>query len=427
MTDLDALFAAILENPDEDTPRVAYADELDERAGRATERAELIRVQCALAKHSDPHPLESYRAAVNAGMMKPDMQAIERVAEMEGEIRALRDRSEAIFRGNEWVRWADLTAFARAMKFADHGVNFGLYPHPEAHFPNQPIRVEFAWRRGFISSLTLRSAIFLAFADDAQWHPKQTIPCNGWLCTKKNMPPVRDCTTCHGKGRIQRPRPTGAQPIEQVTFNEYDPAHFTVYHDGHGLLSVGVTNRPESRIPITIDEFNSAERDPRVWKKLCETAWGRTFPGIKFTLPDVQAALLPDPEPPQSAYRSYVTCGSGYLPADGWVILPPERPFEPLLRSVWGDSRPPAYKEGARIQRIEVIYRQGELPHGQIPAMGDRFGSVAAGTAWDHSGQNLYVVSTAIVDRIVPNFHDNGLIEIRVSAVVVGELAHSPV
>ena len=48
MTDRDALLAAIIANPDEDTPRLAYADLIQE-AGEE-ERAEFIRVQCELAR-----------------------------------------------------------------------------------------------------------------------------------------------------------------------------------------------------------------------------------------------------------------------------------------------------------------------------------------------------------------------------------------
>jgi uncharacterized protein (TIGR02996 family) len=60
MSDQRALLAAICAHPDEDTPRLAYADWLDEHAGampRAKResvrmRAELIRVQCELARMS---------------------------------------------------------------------------------------------------------------------------------------------------------------------------------------------------------------------------------------------------------------------------------------------------------------------------------------------------------------------------------------
>lgn len=52
-TDLDLLLAAVLAEPDEDTPRLAFADALDERGGPGdAERAEFIRVQVAMARMS---------------------------------------------------------------------------------------------------------------------------------------------------------------------------------------------------------------------------------------------------------------------------------------------------------------------------------------------------------------------------------------
>ena len=67
MTDHDALLRAIAENPDEDTPRLAFADYLDELGGDANvARAEFIRLECEIARLAadDPHRkgLESRRA-----------------------------------------------------------------------------------------------------------------------------------------------------------------------------------------------------------------------------------------------------------------------------------------------------------------------------------------------------------------------------
>src|SRR4051812_32622743 len=58
MTDGEALFRAICEQPDEDTPRLVYADWLEE--GGDPDRAEFIRLQCELARlpeDGDGHPL----------------------------------------------------------------------------------------------------------------------------------------------------------------------------------------------------------------------------------------------------------------------------------------------------------------------------------------------------------------------------------
>ncbi len=64
MSDRDALLAAIIAHPDDDTPRLMYADWLDEHAPDATPspaagpsaRAEYIRVQCRLAQHPFDYP-----------------------------------------------------------------------------------------------------------------------------------------------------------------------------------------------------------------------------------------------------------------------------------------------------------------------------------------------------------------------------------
>ena len=56
MTDGEALFAAILAEPDDDTPRLVYADWLDEHD--RPERAEFIRVQVAAA-HSPTRELQT--------------------------------------------------------------------------------------------------------------------------------------------------------------------------------------------------------------------------------------------------------------------------------------------------------------------------------------------------------------------------------
>lgn len=51
MSDGDALLAAILAHPDEDVPRLAYADWLDEHGGAAArDRAEFVRAQVELAR-----------------------------------------------------------------------------------------------------------------------------------------------------------------------------------------------------------------------------------------------------------------------------------------------------------------------------------------------------------------------------------------
>lgn len=67
---LRALREAVLNNPPDDTPRLVYADRLDELAGDETPRAEFIRVGCAVARgegivpRENPDAYAAYRAAL---------------------------------------------------------------------------------------------------------------------------------------------------------------------------------------------------------------------------------------------------------------------------------------------------------------------------------------------------------------------------
>lgn len=77
MTDLDALYAAVLDRPDDDTPRLVCADALDDlMTPEAMARAEFIRVQCELARLPD-EPFVRVAEAVLAERL-PRMSRLER-------------------------------------------------------------------------------------------------------------------------------------------------------------------------------------------------------------------------------------------------------------------------------------------------------------------------------------------------------------
>jgi uncharacterized protein (TIGR02996 family) len=67
MTPDDAFLRAIIECPDDDTPRLVYADWLDEHGD--PERAEFIRVQCQLARLSPDDP-RAGRLEVRVGKLR---------------------------------------------------------------------------------------------------------------------------------------------------------------------------------------------------------------------------------------------------------------------------------------------------------------------------------------------------------------------
>jgi uncharacterized protein (TIGR02996 family) len=63
---LDALLAAVIASPEDDTPRLVLADELDIRAGGSDPRAEFVRVQVGLAKSPAPKVIRADEAEVTA-------------------------------------------------------------------------------------------------------------------------------------------------------------------------------------------------------------------------------------------------------------------------------------------------------------------------------------------------------------------------
>ncbi len=94
MTDLQARSAGICAQPDEDTPRLALADFLDEEGGREnTFRADFIRTHCRLAREepwSKPwrELNERWRALYNVAMHRAGKNELPWVAHLKGRVKA---------------------------------------------------------------------------------------------------------------------------------------------------------------------------------------------------------------------------------------------------------------------------------------------------------------------------------------------------
>jgi uncharacterized protein (TIGR02996 family) len=73
MSDEDALLQGIIENPDADGPRLVYADWLEEHGQQ--ERAELIRVQCTLARMLPDDPQRDELQAREKALLTPHREA----------------------------------------------------------------------------------------------------------------------------------------------------------------------------------------------------------------------------------------------------------------------------------------------------------------------------------------------------------------
>jgi uncharacterized protein (TIGR02996 family) len=191
MTDTDALLAAILSDPADDTVRLAYADAIEEHGQH--DRAEFIRCQIEIARiHGDPdclHPLD----------IGPDLERK----------RLLRARERELFP----VLYRDQLP-GPFVPNLDGRVGRDA---PHAHYS-----------RGFVSSVTCTAANWLAHHGAIYWHPSQTVECTN--CNGRGTYNIgvgydfqlRFCHCYHrGKGgRIPRPFVATAQPIERVVFLE---------------------------------------------------------------------------------------------------------------------------------------------------------------------------------------------------------------
>ncbi len=223
---------SICADPDDDTPRLAYADWLEEQG--QGERAEFIRVQCELAKCRDchgtgrkPNPARNDTKRHNAGQFKMILADTVACCTDDGS-KALRRRERELL-GTDFCRWG-----VRIEGFTSH------------------------YRRGFVHAVTCTAAAWLAHADALAWHPDQKCGrCKGYGkgVFGKGGAGSQVCPSCRGTGR--RPCPGTAQPVRSVTWTTIADDDVIVRHGAAVLARPGQSS---------------------LWTF---TSW----PGIGFTLP----------------------------------------------------------------------------------------------------------------------------------------------
>ena len=125
-TEVDFL-RAVIARPDDDAPRLVYADWLDEQG--QGDHAKFIRVQCALAA------LDAARKADPKRHARP--RGLDCWCEDCGRAEVLNRRERELYCFENTSRWA--------------------------HFPD--FFAEFQWRRGFVEAVTCPAADWLAHAD----------------------------------------------------------------------------------------------------------------------------------------------------------------------------------------------------------------------------------------------------------------------
>jgi uncharacterized protein (TIGR02996 family) len=301
VTDAD-LLRAVIEFPDADAPRLAYADHLEETAGtvacrwcsggaitvippcpkcRGTgrvsdgrrERAALIRVQCELGRIPDPPPEPS--AGMRAAARGQRLAAL-------GAWRRQWSSAYYRLRARERELWADFgKPYERARLF-------GLPPNWLAFLPAETGQVTSGYapsdgdavvRRGFVDELTLTAARWLAHADSLVWSPGQSDPCPGCggrgdTSRKYATPGRKRCPDCDGTGRVPRPCPATAQPVTRVTLTTAPGLEAHHPSDGYGYWRL-----PGRSVWVGMDEANGSPRAAAEYLLAAE------WPGITFALP----------------------------------------------------------------------------------------------------------------------------------------------
>jgi uncharacterized protein (TIGR02996 family) len=244
MSDDTAFLHAVIEHPDDDGPRLVYADWLDEQGDP---RGEFIRVQCELARLGSTE-VRPYTAEMDVGLVR---------------IVGLRRRE-----GELWEAGGDRDD--RGWFVGLEGFVLNLVPSPDERTA--------VVRRGFIDSLTLPAEALLGGSCGR---------CRGSAFPNDDPTDIHApaCSDCHGTGRTAgcadallwrpgqgRPCPATAQPIRRVVLTTW-PDMMTMYTLAH-----------KHRLLFGGSPGNRVER----WEEILAAE----FPGTTLELPPAEVEAL---------------------------------------------------------------------------------------------------------------------------------------
>ena len=160
MTDHQALLAAVLAAPDDDAPRLVYADWLDENG--EPERAEFIRLGCEISRIWE--------------------QKTERLANLLSESGTLLLKHGETWSLKELVRPCGLKVGGQRRWLTSHGIIDRTSVRHEGSYVYPPDRLfSWDWARGFIHSITCTASDWLKHADAiTAEHPVREVRLTTW-------------------------------------------------------------------------------------------------------------------------------------------------------------------------------------------------------------------------------------------------------
>jgi uncharacterized protein (TIGR02996 family) len=166
----DSFMAAILDHPEQDGPRAAYADWLDDRCA---ERAEFIRAQLLLATAAPRKPRHPSTLGVLARLAIPVYGAklsTNRLSQYKEELAShqalMAQRAQAFLRQSELFKWGDVRGDLGLPSIAYTGwsgtvrndLSFGIKLTENGHY-----RFLFDWQRGFVEKVSLTFDDFITY------------------------------------------------------------------------------------------------------------------------------------------------------------------------------------------------------------------------------------------------------------------------
>lgn len=284
MSDLLQLLKAVILNPEEDLPRLMYADALEELelVYKACPRCEEVKgYKCnfcdGTGDSGDYHASRMCVYCDGRGYGKVDCRACSNT----GRVLDATNRERAKFIRNAIARRSD---------------NLECYKWPRSYDVGfDPVAINGPWHiefdRGFACNWTTTAADFLTHADAIVWHPEQTVPCgkcDGRGYWNREPDPndfhdvggPMDCESCRMSGRVPRECPPTAQPITSVTLTAYPSAPVLEESMSRAGGQVRLHGRQQWY------DFMDIPPDVDPWLWLLQQEW----PGVKFTLPHGQPA-----------------------------------------------------------------------------------------------------------------------------------------
>lgn len=227
MTEGDALLATICAEPSADTPRLIYADWLDEH--EQPERAEFVRVQVKLAGLP---PEKTYPDVLWSEHLNPTRHS---------ELRQ-HERRLWVHYGRQWFDGSPL----------------------EKYDLTKDDRMK--WERGFPVSIACTAADWLLVHEAVYWHPKQTVCSRCGDTGFVSFPEMDGITTqsCHQcqRDRIPRPFVATAQPITKVALTTW-PGVQMLWPDSPFDYLDGDYRKPKYKVWPTIQFEVTAVDAPR--------------------------------------------------------------------------------------------------------------------------------------------------------------------